>query len=331
MSNAAPKPWRLTLSRPLPEWERVFRSGALEGADVRVGPERGFESPDDLHAFVRGAQACVTWVTERIDDAFLDAAGAQLRVVSNFAVGFDNIDVDACRARDVIVTNTPDAVTEGTADVAWMLLMAAARRLAEGDRFVRSGAWEAHGSLGPTEFLGMPISGKTLCIVGAGRIGYATALRSIGWSMRVTYVARSRKPRFEQAPLCAQRVSLEEGLRDADFVSIHTPLTDETRHMIGAHEFSLMKPTAVLVNTARGPVVDESALVEALGDRRLYAAGLDVFEREPKIHDGLRALENVVMTPHFGSGDMRCRLQMSELCARNVANVLSGDGAVTPV
>lgn len=331
MSGPPSKPWRITLSRPLPEWQRVFSSGAFDGADVHVGPDRGFGSREDLFAFVRGAHACVTWVTERIDANFLDAAGEQLRVVSNFAVGFDNIDIDACRARSVIVTNTPDAVTEGTADVAWMLLMSAARRLAEGDRFVRSGAWELHGSLGPTEFLGMPIAGKSLCIVGAGRIGYATALRSIGWGMRVTYVARSRKPRFEQAPLCARRVSLEEGLRDADFVSIHTPLSDETRHLIGARELALMKPTAVLVNTSRGPVVDEAALAKALRERRIYAAGLDVFEHEPKIHEGLRELDNVVMTPHFGSGDVRCRLQMSELCAQNVACVLSGEAPVTPV
>jgi len=313
------------LSRPLPYPFEV------PGAELRTGPERGFSDRSKLLAHYKGADAAVTWVTERVDGEFLDAVGAQLRVVANYAVGHDNIDLGACRERGVVVTNTPDAVTEGTADMAWALLMAAARRLSAMDRFARSGAWSRHGSLGPAEFLGQPVSGRTLLIVGAGRIGYATALRSVGWGMRVLYFARSEHPVFEFAPLNAKRVTLEQGLREADFISVHTPLTAETRHLINAERLALCKPTAVLVNTARGPVVDEEALAAALREGRLFAAGLDVFEREPEVHPDLAALESVVMAPHIGSATTDSRRRMVELCAANVRAVLSGKPAITPV
>ncbi|MCA9282320.1 MAG: D-glycerate dehydrogenase [Phycisphaerales bacterium] len=312
-------------TRPLPG------DFAVPGAAIRTGPERGFASREELLAFVPGATAIASWVTERIDAELLDAAGPQLKIVANFAVGYDNIDVPACRARNVIVTNTPDAVTEGTADMAWALLLAAARRVGEGDRFARSGAWASHGSLGPVEFLGVPVAGQTLCIIGAGRIGYATALRSLGWGMRITYVARSRHANFEHAPLNARHVSLEDGLRTADFVSIHTPLTPQTKHLIGAKELALMKPTAVLINTSRGPVIDEAALADALKERKIFGAGLDVFEHEPKVNDRLKQLDNIAMTPHIGSGDTRCRNQMAALCAANIRAVLAGDKPLTPV
>ena len=315
----------ITLARPLPG---IFD---VQGSTIRVGPERGFASSSELHDFVRGAHACVTWVSERVDDAFLDAAGPQLKVVSNFAVGYDNIDVDACRKRGVIVTNTPDAVTEGTADMAWALLLGAARRIGEADRFVRSGAWAEHGILGPAEFIGRDIAGRTLLIVGAGRIGYATALRSIGWGMRVLYVARSRKPAFEFAPLNGMRVDLEAGLAQADFVSVHVPLTEDTRHLINADRIALMRPTAVIVSTARGPVIDEAALTAALQARRIAAAGLDVFENEPRIHPGLAELDNVLMTPHCGSAAVRSRAMMTELCEANIRAVFNGQPPVTPV
>lgn len=316
---------RVVCSRPLP--------GAFEvpDADVRHGPARGFGSREELFEFVRGAAAFVSWVSDRVDDALLEAAGENLRIVANFAVGYDNVDTDACARRGVIVSNTPDAVTEGTADAAWTLLLAAARRLIEGDRFARSGAWAEHGILGPTDFIGRPIAGRTLLIVGAGRIGYATALRSLGWGMRIRYVARSRKPAFEQAPLNARRVGLDEGLREADFVSIHTPLTDETRHLFDARRLALMKETAVLVNTARGPVVDEAALAEALREKRIFAAGLDVFEREPEVHAALTELENAVMTPHYGSASSTSREEMTALCAANVRAALAGERVPTPV
>lgn len=299
--------------------------------EVRFGPERGFKTAAELHDFIRGAHAIVSWVSERVDDAFLDAAGPQLKIVSNFAVGYDNIDLQACAARNIIATNTPDAVTEGTADAAAMLLLAAARRVAEADRFVRSGAWSAHGLLGPSEKLGQPIAGKELLIVGAGRIGYATALRMLGWGMRFKYVARSPKPAFEQAPLNAARVELHEGLTTADFVSVHVPLSSQTRHLIGKTELALMKPTAVLINTARGPIIDENALVEALQTGRLWAAGLDVFEKEPHPDPRLYQLDNVVLTPHYGSASSASRQQMSQLCAANIRAVLAGKPAITPI
>ncbi len=315
----------VAVSRPLPIPLEV------PGAEVRYGPEKGFLSAGDLQDFVRGADGVVTWVSERVDDAFLDAAGAQLKVVANFAVGYDNIDVAACARRGVIVTNTPDAVTEGTADMAMALLLAAARRMSEADRYVRSGAWKERGILGPREFIGRPIAGQTLLIVGAGRIGYATALRSLGWGMRILYVARSRKHDFESAPLNARRVELDDGLREADFVSVHTPLTAQTHHLLDARRIGLMKSTAVVVNTARGAVIDEAALAAALQERRIFAAGLDVFEKEPGCHAALVGLENVVMAPHIGSASVGSREMMTQLCAANVRAVLAGEAPKTPV
>ncbi len=303
----------------------------VPGAEVRIGPAGGQRSRDELLKFIAGADAVVSWVTERVDGEFLDAAGPQLKVVSNYAVGYDNIDLDACAKRGVLVTNTPDAVTEGTADVAVMHLLAAARRLSDAERFVRSGEWARHGILGPSEWLGQPIAGRTLLIVGAGRIGYATAVRMLGFGVRVLYTSRSPKPTFEHAPLCAKRVTLEEGLAEADFVSIHTPLTDQTRHLIGAPQLRLMKPTAVIVSTARGPVIDEAALAEALHDGLIFGAGLDVFEREPQISERLLSAPNVSMTPHFGSANTHCRAQMTALTAANIRRVLAGEPPLNPV
>lgn len=324
--------WQVRVCRPLPgEFD-------VPGAEVRFGPERGFPDIADRHGFFRGAHACVTWVSDRVDEAFLNAVGPRLKVVANFAVGYDNIDVDVCRRRGVIVTNTPDAVTEGTADAAFMLMLAAARRLSAADRFVRSGDWERHGILGPNEWIGRPLAGKTLLIVGAGRIGYATALRSIGWGMRVIYASRSHAAAFEHAPLNARRFELDDGLREADVVSLHVPLTptgtppeQSTRHLIDARRLSLMKPTAVIVNTCRGPVIDEAALADALASGRLFAAGLDVFEHEPRVHDRLKSLDNVVLTPHYGSSNVTSRAGMSALCEANIRAVLAGRPPVTPV
>ena len=299
--------------------------GTLEvaGAEVRIGPAVK-PSREQTLEFVRGAAIIVSMFSDRVDAELLDAAGKQLRAVCNFAVGTDNIDLEACRARGVVVTNTPDAVTEGTADLAWALVLAVARRLVEGDRFVRSGAWADRGVLGMSEFMGMDLTGRTLLVVGAGRIGFATAVRSIGWGMQVLYVARSRKWEFELAPMAAQRVELDEGLARADVVSLHTPLTPETRHLIDARRLGLMKPTAILINTSRGPTVDEAALAETLRRGRIWGAGLDVFEREPEIHPDLRDLDNVTLTPHIGSAEVRYREMMTQMVADNAAAVLAG-------
>jgi len=312
---------RVLITRPVPG------DSSLVGAEVRVGPERGFREAESLRAWLRAegpADALVSMFHDRVDGATLEAAGDRLRAVVNFAVGYDNIDVAACAERGVLVCNTPDAVTEGTADLAWALLLACARRLTETGRFVRSGRFAESGPLGMSDFLGLDVAGRTLLIVGAGRIGRAVALRSLGWGMRVLYVARSRRFDFEFAPLNARRVGLDEGLGEADFVSIHTPLTSETRHLIDARRLSLMKERAVLVNTSRGPTVDESALVEALRERRIFAAGLDVYEREPELAPGLAELDNAVLTPHIGSGALRYRELMTEIVMSNVRAALEG-------
>jgi len=297
----------------------------IPGADVRQGPPEGFTSAGDLNAWIteQGApDVVITMFHDPVGDAFLEAAGPRLKGVVNFAVGYDNIDVPACRAKGVRVCNTPDAVTEGTADLAWALLLACARRLTETGRFVRAGNFQRQ--LGMGDFLGLDIAGRTLLIVGAGRIGYATAMRSLGWGMDVLYVARSRHLDFEFAPLNARRVTLEEGLGQADYVSLHTPLTPETKHLIDADKLALMKDRAVLVNTARGPVVDEAALVGALKANRIYAAGLDVYEHEPMLTPGLADLDNAVLTPHIGSGAGRYRELMTELVSANARALLEG-------
>jgi glyoxylate reductase len=296
----------------------------VPGAEVRVLGD-GHPARDDLLAFVKDAGIVVSMFSDRVDAELLDAAGPGLRGVCNFAVGFNNIDLDACRERGVIVTNTPDAVTEGTADIAWLLVLAVARRLIEGDRFARTGAWQRHGPLGMAEFLGMDLTGRTLLVVGAGRIGSAVASRAKAWGMRVLYTARTRKWNMELAPIAGEWVDLDEGLAAADVVSVHTPLTDATHHLIDARRLGLMKRTAILVNTARGPVVDEAALAEALREKRIWGAGLDVFEREPEIHEGLLDLDNVTMTPHIGSAEVRFREAMTQMVADNAGAILAGE------
>lgn len=312
-------------ARPLPA------EFSVPGAEIRFGPERGFGSVEAACRHFEGAVAIVPWITERVNGDMLRAIGPQLKLVANFAVGVDNIDLAACRGADVRVSNTPDAVTEGTADLAFALMLAAARKMTDADRFVRSGAWAAHGILGPADRIGQPIPGRTLLIVGGGRIGYAVALRSIGFGMPVLYASRSQSIRFEQAPINGRRVELDEGLAQADFVSIHVPLTSETRHLISARRLALMKPSAVLVSTARGPVIDEAALASALRERAIFAAGLDVFEQEPKVHPDLTGLDNIVMTPHYGSASTTSRAAMSALVAANIRAVLAGGEPVTPV
>lgn len=296
----------------------------VPGAEVRTLSDR-HEPEGRIRDFARGCSILVTMFSNRVDAPLLDAAGPSLKGVCNFAVGVNNIDLDACRARGITVTNTPDAVTEGTADLAWALVMAVARRLVEGDRYARSGDWARHGVLGMAEFMGLDLTGRTLHIVGAGRIGYAVALRALAWGMKILYTARTRHWPFELAPVNACRVELDEGLALADVVSLHTPLTDETRHLIDDRRLGLMKPGAILINTARGPVVDEAALARALRVRRIYGAGLDVFEDEPRIHPDLLDLDNIVMTPHIGSAEVRYREEMTAMVAHNAAAILRGE------
>lgn len=291
-----------------------------------VGPPRA-----ELLSLIRGAHGILCQFVEKVDAEFLDAAGPQLRVVANHAVGFDNFDVTEATRRGVWLTNTPDTVTPSTADMAWALMLAASRRLYECDREVRSGEFAGRTGYDPMHLLGGDFEGKTLLIVGAGRIGYAVAQRSLGWSMRVLYVARAPHPEFESAPFRAQRVSLEQGLREADYISIHTPLNEQTRHLIGAAQLRMMKPTAFLVNTARGPIVDETALVHALREGWIMGAGLDVYEFEPRQADGLIQLRNVFLTPHVGSSSRDVRPRMAQMAMRNILAVLRGRTPENPV
>lgn len=298
----------------------------IPGAHVKIAPALPQMSRAELLAFIRGATVVGTMFHDKVDAEFLDAAGPQLKGICNYAVGVDNIDLALCRSggRNVIVTNTPDAVTEGTANIAFGLLLAVARKIVEGDRFCRSGRFEKEGNTFPTGWCGMHLAGQTMLIVGAGRIGKAVALRAQAFGMRVEYFARSRHLDFEQAPLAAKRVSLEDGLRTADVVSVHTPLTPDTRHILNAASIALLKPTAIVINTSRGPTIDENALAEALAAKRIWGAGLDVFEHEPKIHAKLIGLDNVVMTPHIGSAEQYWREEMTRLVCENAAAIIAG-------
>jgi glyoxylate reductase len=283
---------------------------------------------DELYRAVAGADAVVAMLHDRIDDALLDAAGPGLRVVANVAVGYDNIDIDACARRGVVATNTPGVLTEATADLAFALLLIATRRLGEAERQVRAGLqW----SWSMFFLLGAGIQGKTLGIVGLGQIGTAVASRAQAFGMRVVYTGPRRAAEQVEASLDASYVTFEELLETADIVSLHCPLTDETHHLIDASALARMKPAAYLINTTRGPVVDEAALVEALRQRSIAGAGLDVYENEPEVHHGLLELENVVLLPHLGSATLETRNAMALLAATNVVKVLRGEAAVTPI
>jgi glyoxylate reductase len=276
---------------------------------------------DELLKRVAGKRGAVTLLTEKVDDEFLDAAGTDLVIVANYAVGFDNIDVPALTRRGVIATNTPDVLTETTADTAWALLMSAARRVPEGDRLLRA---RTKWIWGPEMMLGQDIHGKTLGVVGFGRIGQSVARRAQGFGMRVVYFDLYRPSEEVERSLGAEYRELDDLLAEADFISIHVALTPETRHLFGPEQFRRMKPTAVIVNTARGPVIDEAALAEALRDGEIFAAGLDVFEKEPEVNPDLLARPNAVVIPHLGSATVETRDAMGLLAAENLIAGLEG-------
>jgi glyoxylate reductase len=266
---------------------------------------------------VRGVEGVLCLLTERVD-AELMAAAPQLKVISNFAVGVDNVEVAEATRRKIPVGNTPGVLTDATADMAFALLMAAARRVVEGERYVRGGRW---GTWSPQLLLGADLAGATLGLIGFGRIGQAVAKRAQGFGLRVLYHDPSARPAFGAAP-----VDLDSLLRESDFVSLHVPLTAETRHMINAATLSRMKPEAVLVNTARGPIVDPEALYQALKSKRIFAAALDVTEPEPLPADSpLLELDNCIVVPHLGSASRRTRDQMALLAARNLIAGLKGE------
>jgi len=295
--------------------------------DVEVSPHDRALTREELLQQVRGRDAVISMLTDGIDGALLDAAGPQCRIVANFAVGFNNFDLQAATQRGVILTNTPGVLDEATATHAWALLLATARRITETDRYVRAGHWLGWG---PLAFLGLDVDHKTLGIAGGGRIGSNFAHKAAAFDMKVIYSDVARLPEFERQ--CgATFVDKATLLRESDFLSLHLPLLPETRHYIGAQELAAMKPTAVLINAARGPVVDEVALVHALRNKVIWGAGLDVFENEPLLAPGLAELDNVVVVPHTASATIQTRLAMAKIAVDNVLSVLNGEPPLTCV
>jgi len=278
---------------------------------------------------IRGCDGVLTLLTDKVDDEFLDAAGPQLKVVSNYAVGFDNVDVPACTARGVAVGNTPGVLTETTADLAWALLMAAARRLPEGDRYVRAGKWK---TWGPLLLLGPDVHGTTIGIVGFGRIGQAVARRARGFGMTILYQDVHRASPEVEAEFGATYLPLEQLLPRADYVTLHVNLTHDTHKLIDAEKLSWMKSSAVLVNTSRGPVVDGAALADALRSGSIFAAALDVTDPEPiPADDPLVGLDNCLIVPHIASASRATRAKMAEMAAANLLAGVRGERIPTPV
>ncbi len=290
-----------------------------EACEVRSLPDQAKHSAEALRKAAEGAQGMVTQLMDPVDEELLSTPG--LKVVANVAVGFDNIDVVAATRHGVMVCNTPGILDDTTADFAFALLMAAGRRLGEADRFTRSGAFNGWAI---DMLLGHDIAQSTLGLVGFGRIGRGVARRARGFGMRVLYSDEMPATPEAEREMGVTRADLDRLLSESDFVSIHVPLTATTRHLISTAQFALMKPTAVLINTSRGPVVDEAALAEALRTGKIFAAGLDVYEEEPKVNPALLKLENVILAPHIASASVRTRSQMSEMAARNLVTGVRG-------
>ncbi len=308
---------RIVVTRPLP-LEGLSLLDGYEVVQHQFSP--GGPDEEQLIDIAQGADALITLLSDPVTDRVLRAC-PDVKVVAQYAVGYDNIDLSAARARGVVVTNTPGVLTEATADMAFALLLAAARRVVPADRYVRAGSfsrWEAD------LMLGAELNGGAIGIVGLGRIGAAMARRAIGFGMRVCYYNRSRANPSVEQKLGARLVSLDALLETSDVISLHCSLNASSRGLIGREAFARMKPSAILVNTARGAVVNEEALAEALRNRAIRAAGLDVFEREPAVHPGLLDLDNVVLAPHLGSATHATRLKMAEMCAEAVRAVLEG-------
>ncbi len=313
---------KLFLSRPLPEQALATVAGRLE---VSAGPAAGPATREGFLAGAREADAVVSLVSDRVD-AELFAQSPRLKVVANYAVGFNNMDLKAADAAGVWLTNTPDVVTDATAECAFGLLLAAARRIPEAEQALRAGRWEGWT---PTHFLGLQLEGATLGVVGLGRIGRAVARRALAFQMKV--LAADPDPDPARAMEGVERVGLEELLRRSDVVSLHCPLTPQTRHLLDARALSLMKPGAILVNTARGPIVDEAALAEALHSGRLGAAALDVYEDEPRVHPQLLDAPRTVLAPHIGTSTLRTRLAQAHKALGDVLLVLAGEAPRHPV
>jgi len=313
----------LYISRLLPDPVMTI---VRERFQLMQEPLDALPTPSALREGLCQADAAIVTLGDRIDAETIHAA-TRLKILANYAVGYNNIDLAASRQRGLIVTNTPDVLTDATADLTWALILATARRIVEGDALVRSGGWTGWS---PTQLLGTEVSGKTLGIIGMGRIGQAVAQRAVGFRMPVRYHTRQLTA-TSAFPHEWEYRSLHDILVEADVVTIHAPLTPATHHLIGAHELAWMRPTAFVINTARGPIIDEASLVDALKREIIAGAGLDVYEQEPAIHSALVQLKQVVLLPHLGSATLHARVQMGLVCLENIEAVLGGRPAPNPV
>lgn len=308
---------KIYVSRKLPDAAMKALDRVCE---YDMNPEDRQSTREELINAVKNYDALISMLNDNIDAEIISNAGKNLKLIANYGVGFNNIDVKAANEKGIYVSNTPDVLTDATADLALALLFAAARRIPEGDNIVRTKSF----SWAPEYMLGYDITGKTLGVIGAGRIGANFARKAaLGFNMKVLYYGRHKAEALER--IGARFVTLDELLSESDYVSLHVPLTPETRHLIGAAELAKMKRTAILINTARGPVVDEKALAEALKNKVIAAAGLDVYEHEPEVEADLKALNNVVLMPHVGSATFDARTNMGLMCARNIEAVLAGN------
>lgn len=309
---------KVFVARPIPE---IGVNMLKEKFDVVVNPENKVLSKEELKKEVAGVDAILPLLTDKVDGEVLDAAGEQLKVVANYAVGYDNIDIEATKQRNVLVTNTPGVLTDAVAEHAITLILSAGRSIVDSDKYIREGQykqWEPKGFLGPQ------LKGKVLGVVGLGRIGSRVAqIAHKGLGMEILYYDVKRNEDFEKE-VAARFGNLDEVLKQSDVVSVHVPLLPATRHLISEEKLGLMKNSAVLVNTSRGPVIDEKALVKALESKKIFAAGLDVFESEPELSPGLAKLPNVVLTPHTASATFEARDAMSKIAAENIIAVLDG-------
>ena len=316
---------KVYIARPIPE---VGVNMLKEKYEVEINPESKVLSKEEFKNAVRGTDALLSLLSDKIDGEVLDAAGSQLKIVANYAVGYDNIDIEAAKQRNVLVTNTPDVLTEAVAEHAIALIFSAAKSIVEADKYTRSGQytqWEPKGFLGPQ------LTSKTLAVIGLGRIGSMVAeIAHKGLNMNILYYDVKRNEEFE-SKVDAKYGELDQVLKESDVVSIHVPLLPATKHLLNKEKLSLMKRTAILINTSRGPVVDEKALIDALKSKQIWAAGLDVFENEPVLSPGLVNLPNVTITPHTASATIEARDAMSKMCAENIIAVLSGQTPPNPV
>ena len=297
-----------------------------KGYSVTVRKKKTIITRQELLRATKNVDALLCMLTDPVTKKVIESMN-RCKVISTYAVGFNNIDVETATAKGIAVTNTPGVLTDATADIAFGLLLAAARHFIAGDKMTRDGkfiGWD------PMLLLGKPVAGKTIGIIGAGRIGSAMAERAAGFGMKILYHSRTRKPQLERK-LKARKAGLRTLLKQSDFVSLHCPLTPKTHHLLGENELKLMKSSAVLINTARGEVVDEKALARALRQKEIFAAGLDVYEREPKVERALMSLPNIVLLPHLGSGTDQTREEMARIAARNIIGILEGRGKIFKV